>query len=250
MSVQRRIDLDELRRLARDGLSGLAISRRLGFSDSSVYSAAKRHGVALPEAQARIEVFWRERHDEMLALRAAGLSVRAIAAQLGTTKNAVIGRLHRLGMLRANGARKDSEFWARHDGEIERLKASGLTEPQIAAQLGVSRSAINSRRMLLKKRREAERAAAADPVADFLRRRGARVVASPEQVAELLRHAGRRVVIRESYDARWKHDRSMTLSRVPVIDGQPTTLATLYKAANALRRERKLPEFELPREAA
>ncbi len=99
MTARRLADIDAIRRLAAEGHTAGAIAKQLGCSDTTIYRNAKAHGIALPRA-AGLDFgkseFWKQNDAELHRLAATGLSAAKIAAQLGTTKNAVVGRLTRL----------------------------------------------------------------------------------------------------------------------------------------------------------
>lgn len=105
------INVDELRRLAADDLTITEIAVRMGKEWSSVQRCAARHGIQIRREQPYqspgdgSDIWNGKSRDELLvALFGTELSYRDIAAEITkltghpTTKNAVVGRLHRLGL--------------------------------------------------------------------------------------------------------------------------------------------------------
>lgn len=100
MSARRQIDPADVRRLGDAGLIARDIGAILGFDKNSIANVARKHGISLtPGRSSDADGFWRKNTDAAIALFNDGLSFARIAARLGTTKNAVIGRFDRLGMI-------------------------------------------------------------------------------------------------------------------------------------------------------
>lgn len=77
----------------------------------------------------------------IIALRARGLTVSAIADELGVTKGVVAGKLHR-----ANAPPAVREFKARMSTtDMEALRERGVSVREIARRAGVSRSSVQGR---------------------------------------------------------------------------------------------------------
>lgn len=99
---RRRIDIAELRRLAETGLTAGEIAARIGCTRDSLYRPTKRHGIALRHDRRSAQVrgaFWRANDPELRWLVENRATAVAAARALGTTRNAVIGRAYRLGLL-------------------------------------------------------------------------------------------------------------------------------------------------------
>lgn len=117
--------------------------------------------------------FWTDERDAQLrACAAEGLSARQAGARLGTTRNAILGRAHRLGDVKFDGkaeprprkakerrerlprAPRVSSVAARNE-EMVRLYLAGHTAPEIAAAFGLSTHTVpNILSRLGAKRRE------------------------------------------------------------------------------------------------
>ena len=80
--------------LAKQGLSRVVIAERLGMAKSSVVRLLA--DTDAPRARHGMDRFGlRERHDELVALWASGVSVTVMAQKTGATRNALIGYTHR-----------------------------------------------------------------------------------------------------------------------------------------------------------
>jgi GcrA cell cycle regulator len=90
----RALNADDLRRLAGAGYTAADIAAITGFVAKTVMRVAHAHGISLHRNEQRSE-FWSQHDEELRRLKAEGMSASQIAARLGTTKNAVIGRLYR-----------------------------------------------------------------------------------------------------------------------------------------------------------
>lgn len=77
--------------------SGAAIAEQLGRTLHSVWSKSKALGLssARPIGGGVESAFWRENGEKALEMALAGVPMQTIAAELGCTRNAVIGRLNR-----------------------------------------------------------------------------------------------------------------------------------------------------------
>jgi hypothetical protein len=101
----RPIDPEALRRLAAKGYSASEIARLLGHHRKGICYSAKRHSIAIipsfncgPQPSA----FWQQHDADLTRLVATGLTATEIAHALGVTKNAVIGRANRSGLVWAH----------------------------------------------------------------------------------------------------------------------------------------------------
>jgi GcrA cell cycle regulator len=93
----------DLTSMWNDGLPVSTIAENLGISESAVRNRSARLGLQkrdIPHKTYEVATPWTdERIDLLKALWAAGLSGSEIAAQLGSTsRNGVIGKVHRLGL--------------------------------------------------------------------------------------------------------------------------------------------------------
>jgi GcrA cell cycle regulator len=94
------IDIDILRELAARGMTKTGIMARLGCGHRRLHALAELHGITITAGvkyDPSGSEFWQLNKERMLQLRSEGFSAGAIARALGTTKNAVMGRLYRGG---------------------------------------------------------------------------------------------------------------------------------------------------------
>lgn len=86
--------------LAQSGLTTAEISMRIGISQKAVARIARDGGVPSQRAPQRISVWNPETVEMMISLWKSGTSAANIASNIGhgTTRNAVIGKLHRMGL--------------------------------------------------------------------------------------------------------------------------------------------------------
>lgn len=98
----RRVDLTELRRLAEQHKTAREIGELMGFGREAISRAARDNGIALPHDRGGSGPadHWRENDAALEAMLDAGKTFAEIATALGVTKNAVAGRLYRLGLTR------------------------------------------------------------------------------------------------------------------------------------------------------
>lgn len=146
--MSKHIDIGLLRSLAATGSFRTEIGTRLGVHSTTAARVARENGISIRVAPGPHDdqaEWWAERIDQALAMRAEGISYSEIARTIGTTKNALIGKMHRLGKCEAGGVTRDSEFWLRHGDEMLRLRAAGWSHSRIAQRLGTSRGCIYSR---------------------------------------------------------------------------------------------------------
>lgn len=100
MSELRRIDPAEVRRLGDAGWVSTQIAAALGFNYNSITNVARKHGIKLPNAQrGGASAFWDEHDAVAITLFNDGLSFSEIGRRIGATKNAVVGRFNRLGLI-------------------------------------------------------------------------------------------------------------------------------------------------------
>lgn len=96
----RRINLADVLRLAAEGCWGKEISRRLGFAHSSVSRFISVHKIAITRGgggrTAGTSSLWIERDPKLRRLVDEGATAAEAAAELGITRNSVIGRAYRL----------------------------------------------------------------------------------------------------------------------------------------------------------
>lgn len=96
---KRIIDVDVLRSLASKGLTQTEIARHLSIPKSTIKDALKRHNIVVYchiYAQKERSPFWRDNDDTLISLFETGIAMSNIAREIGTTKNAVVGRLKTL----------------------------------------------------------------------------------------------------------------------------------------------------------
>jgi DNA-binding CsgD family transcriptional regulator len=95
------LDPDEVRRLAAECISLTRIAARLHCDRETVKRFACLYDIELPVWRAALleTPFWRANRNRLVALRESGLTSSQIAQAIGTTKNAVIGKLGRMGLL-------------------------------------------------------------------------------------------------------------------------------------------------------
>lgn len=100
-------------------------------------------------------MIWRGWNDDNTAtairLWSEGVSAGDIGKQIGTSRNSVIGKIHRMnlqggGRASASAPRASNVLWTDEEtAELRRLAAEGLTAPQIAARMGIERGRVHNR---------------------------------------------------------------------------------------------------------
>ena len=97
-----RINPDDVRRLAAEGISAYQIGKRLGCSDRGVQGIARRHGIEIRRSSRNPRggnAFWVTHTPAIVADFEAGMVISAIARKHDLTKNQVVGRLNTLGRI-------------------------------------------------------------------------------------------------------------------------------------------------------
>ncbi len=97
---------DDIRKLAAIGKTRREIATQLGFNYSHLCKIAIREGIEIMRDPnfgvnryiTSMSEFWTQNGDRLEALVEEGATASEVAGELGTTKNAVIGRAARLGL--------------------------------------------------------------------------------------------------------------------------------------------------------
>lgn len=152
---RRTVEPEQVRSLVNRGLHRGEIADLMGFDRTSIAKAAKANGIVLPYSPLANNVEctqWEGKLGRLIEWRAAGVALSKIAQRLGVSKNAVAGKLYRLGKCKPGGTSGESAFWREHSGELERLLAAGLSQRVIAVRIGTTKGAVCSRIATLRKR--------------------------------------------------------------------------------------------------
>ncbi len=149
----------EVLALCQAGLRAPEIAARLGLTAVAVrgrFRTLRKQGVDLPpwvrRGNPRGRSLRRASHEQLLRHLAEGLPVTEIAARLGMTRAGVYLRLK---ALRQQGLVSPTlHAQRRHvpDAELLALRAAGLRNPEIAAQVGLKAGGVGSRFTRLRRR--------------------------------------------------------------------------------------------------
>lgn len=100
-------------------------------------------------------MIWRGWNDDNTAtatrLWSEGVSAGDIGKILGTSRNSVIGKIHRMGLQgdgrsEASAPKSPNVLWTTDEtNDLVRLAADGLTAPQIAARMGIESRRVHNR---------------------------------------------------------------------------------------------------------
>jgi DNA-binding NarL/FixJ family response regulator len=148
--------------LAKQGLTRTDIRSRTGCRSSLFADLSARYAVSVPQTVPSRGHFWSGREDHLLSEGVAnGTLAKDMMPHLpGRTVVSIEMRIRRL--RNANRAGKDlsgraskrGQLWTKaDDDEMLRLQAAGLPEWEIAAALGRSQRAVNSRSAIVRKLR-------------------------------------------------------------------------------------------------
>lgn len=152
---RRLIDKALVRRLAATGVTTSGIARATGRPKSSITRLAWREGIKIkpdPNPGSAVSPFWAANDPLLRAEHALQTPYPEIARKLGVSKNAVVGRINRLGLSEYNPCAHVHEFWTAHADTAVALVADGLSYAQIGAQIGATRRAVSD---FMRRRRKA-----------------------------------------------------------------------------------------------
>lgn len=142
--------VETLRRLWSEGASAAAMAEGTAHTIAAVYQKAAKLGLARNQSAVRDakangslsprspDVTWTvEMCDRLSALWADGLSGAAIARQLGVSKNAVVGKAHRIGLpARQSPIQAPSSSMLADVPKAIELMRQGCSKSEIARRLG------------------------------------------------------------------------------------------------------------------
>jgi hypothetical protein len=110
--ARRLIDPEDVRRLAGLGLTAKRIGAQIGFDTHSIRGVTRRHGIPIAASPLH-PIFksnlWPHRDADLRQLVEDGATATEAAHAIGTTKNTVIGRAYRLGLVWARSPKPAQE---------------------------------------------------------------------------------------------------------------------------------------------
>ncbi len=151
---KRTLDIGLLRSLAATGSYRREIAARMGYHSTYIAKIAAANGIEILYSRVGHHVDcqdWAAKVDALLELHDSGMALDEIAAQMGTTKNAVAGRLWRMGRCTKRSDYHDSSYWLNRNDELIRLRSEGWTDVRIAKHFGLDRRTVNRQRAKLEK---------------------------------------------------------------------------------------------------
>lgn len=139
-------------RLAAEGLSDRVIAERLGIRLSTIGTARRRLGAVKPPRVARPREVqpprYLQRRERVRALHGEGKTDQQIADELGSSRTAIAATRRKLGLPVNAAERRRTERIRRqpridHTADVVRLHTEGMTERQIAKDIGCSQTTVN-----------------------------------------------------------------------------------------------------------